>query len=81
MWIKMLETFTVPPHGIYLKGMKYDVPEDILKQIRAKGRRLYEKAAPPWLDASILPHLREPAGPAIDAGEGQEVQDEVKHEV
>ena len=79
MWIKMLETWAGPT-GIYLKGMRYDLPENILKQIRAKGRRLYEKTVAPWLDASILPNFGKPEQPAVHAGTGPEIQDEVKRE-
>jgi len=74
MWIEMLETF-VCPTGLYLKGMKYDLPLKILNQIRAKGKHLWRKTIAPWTDASIVPDMRKPEQPAVHAGEESEVQD------
>lgn len=74
MWIEMLETVAGPP-GLYLKGLKYDLPESALKQIKAKGRHLWQKTIAPRNDASIVPDMRKPEQPAVHAGEESEVQD------
>ena len=63
MWIVMLETFA-GPSGLFLRGLKYDPPESTLKQIPNKFRK---KSKPPWEDASIIPDLRRPEQPAVDA--------------
>lgn len=68
MWIEMLETFAGPT-GLYLKGLKYDLPKSIVKQIKAEGRKLWEKTIAPWNDASIVPDMRKPEQPATDPAE------------
>jgi len=75
MWIEMLQTWTIPPDRMYLKGSKYDLPENILKQIRAKRRQLWKPAIASWLDASIIPNFGVAEQPPVDAGAGPEVQD------
>lgn len=76
MWIKMLETFAGPP-GLYLKGLKYDLPESTIKQIRTKGRKLREKTIAPWEDASIVPDLRVPEQPPVQPAVEPAVPNEV----
>lgn len=68
MWIEMLET-VAGPTGLYLKGLKYDLPIKILNQIKAKGKHLWRKTIVPWNDASIVPDMRKPEQPATDTAE------------
>jgi hypothetical protein len=77
MWIEMLETYAGAP-GLFLKGLKYDLPESILKQIRVKGRHLWRKCIAPYADASICPNPGVPERPAVHAGEEQTVSNEVR---
>ncbi len=80
MWIEMLETWTIPPDRMYLKGSKYDIPLKTLNRIRAKGRHLWRKTVAPWLDASIIPGPGVAERPAVHPGEEQKLPDEVKRE-
>jgi hypothetical protein len=72
----MLETFAGPP-GLFLKGLKYDLPNSTIKQIKAKGKHLWKKTVAPWNDAGIVPDLREPEQPADNSPEQPPVPDEV----
>jgi hypothetical protein len=76
MWITILETFA-GPSGLYLKGLKYDLPETIVRQIRAKGRKLWQKTIAPWEYASICPDLRIPEQPPVQPAQQPAVPDEV----
>jgi len=76
MWIKMLETFAGPP-GLFLKGLKYDLSETVVRQIKVKGRKLWEKTIAPWGDASIVPGIRIPEQPAVQPTVESPVPNEV----
>jgi len=69
MWIEMLETY-VGVAGIFAGRVRYDLPESTLKQIPNKFRK---NSSPPWEDASIIPDLRRPEQPAVDARRSYEI--------
>jgi len=77
MWIEMLETYAGAP-GLFLKGLKYDLPKSTIKQIQENGKRLWRKTTAPWLFASIIPNPGVPKRPAVDSGEEQAVSNEVR---
>ena len=47
MWIQMQATYSGVA-GLFLKGLKYDLPKSKVKLLAVKGKPIYRKCKPPW---------------------------------
>jgi len=77
MWIEILQTY-VGPAGLFVKGLKYDLPESIVKQIAVKDKTIWRKCDPVRLGDGMFPHRArvpqsntdKPERPPVHAGKG-----------
>lgn len=49
MWIEMTKTYSGVA-GLFPNGMRFDLPEATVKQLKIKNRKCWKKSNPPWED-------------------------------